>query len=771
MIATGSERIGNLRIFTEKANRDQVFKHVYVDYVPVVRFNQEDLNERRLAAVQLVERGHCNQKTAAKICGFHRNTVFKLLRTKRLLGIEAIFEDDRGPKGPYKYIGKIRSYVKMLLRKHPDWKDQDIADQASRDLKEKISRSAVARIRTEKQDNKSRRNACLSKADLTKLMAMADTVDRQAFDDRQMELNFEWDKEIKAKSDECEKEDPLESRKKSEQSLISRLQKGGRFNFCGPLMHHLFLQEIGFESLISDFPNNPTATYRSIDILSTLFHSINIGLPSIEALKLINASELGVVMGLDRSPEKETVRDHLSTMAGENLSGLLIDRLAERLLDRDFINPEVFFIDGHFLPYYGMSVIAKGYYTVRRLAMRGNELYAITDLQGRPLFFITESNEIDFRPIIMRSAQKLIGYGITRPILVFDRGGYGVHFFKQLDECADFVTWAKYVGDKTLAGIQRSSFQVGIWLNGKKYLVYEESRQVSESAQTARKDGRDKPASVMLRMVVLENVDTKKRVAIYTNNIDKPLWDIAHYMLSRWGDSENIFKEMMARFNLNYHPGYDIKELENQPLVDNPDIPLIKKAIRILQKDIDKLENELLLIDAKDSRRKDKRRLAKKVEINQLIGEKKEDIAGFNEKLNQIPEKVSILDVLKGKPMNRCELEKKKLYDLMQFMAYNSRERLVELFRECYHDNRDVKKVLDMITGRAGYIKLVGQTLIVVLDWIENKKHREAANRFCQLLNSRMIESVGRLKFKLVFYVSKTPLSPTKRQSEALCTI
>jgi hypothetical protein len=36
----------------------------------------------------------------------------------------------------------------------------------------------------------------------------------------------------------------------------------------------------------------------------------------------------------------------------------------------------------------------------------------------------------------------------------------------------------------------------------------------------------------------------------------------------------------MARFNLNYHPGYDIKELENQPLIDNPDIALIKKGRR-----------------------------------------------------------------------------------------------------------------------------------------------------------------------------------------------
>ena len=89
----------------------------------------------------------------------------------------------------------------------------------------------------------------------------------------------------------------------------------------------------------------------------------------------------------------------------------------------------------------------------------------------------------------------------------------------------------------------------------------------------------------------------------------------------------------------------------------------------------------------------------------------------------------------------------------MQFMAYNSRERLVELFRDCYDDPRDVKQVLDMITRRAGYIKLFGQTLIVVLDWIENKKHRQAAERFCRLLNQERIRLTGRIKFKLSFHV------------------
>ncbi len=750
---TGKYR--GFHIIKERDKRGKIVHTVFLQYVPVARFDSGSVNERKLAAIDLVEKGVCTQKVAGDICGFHRNTVFKLIRTKKILGIEAIIEDNRGLKAPYKYIGRVRSCIKKLLRKYPDWTDQAIAEDAAKDLEIEISRSAVARIRTEKQD---RQRELPTKAELMAMAIVADAVDRRNFDNQQMELNFKWDKEISEKIEECSKEAPLQAKSKSDQRLIERLQQGQRFSFSGELMHHLFLQEIGFDALGAVFPANPGAVYQSCDILSALFHSINLDIPSIEALKLVNSSDLGICMGMNHAPEKETIRAHLAGMAEHYLSHKLIDQFAQVLLKRNFIDPEVFFIDGHFLPYYGLNVIAKGYFTVRRLAMRGNELYAITDLQGRPLFFITESNEIDFRPIISRSASKLIEYGINRPILVFDRGGYGVHFFKELDKTAEFVTWAKYVGKKSLADIPDSAFTVGMRFTDHKYLIAEQARTVKESVQTAKREGRSEPTSIELRMVVLENIETGKRIAIYTNNKEKLLSDIAYYMLNRWGDSENIFKEMMARFNLNYHPGYDIKELENQPLVDNPDIALIKKAIRILKKEIEELEKEIILAQVKEEKRPDKRRRTKISTMKDSIIENNKDIAGFEDKLSQLPVKISIIDLLKGRSMSRCDLEKKKLYDLMQFMAYNSRERLVEIFRGCYSDHRDVKPVLDMITRRAGYIKMCGETLIVVLDWIENKKHRQAAVRFCHRLNQTGIKLMGRLKLKLAFYVSKYPM-------------
>ena len=752
-ISTKSEKFDDFFTLCSPDERNRKIKYIFMDRRPVVHFDINSPAERKIAVVHLIERGVCNIKTAGELCGFHRNTASKIIQAKKLLGIEAVLSDDRGLKKPYKYIDQVCSHIEQLLSEHPEWKDQDIAEQAGKDLHIEISRSAVARIRTGEEEKPS----LPAKAELFDMAKEAEAFEKEHLKQRQLWLNFDTEPELKQTAEECSKEFPPQPKFETQQTLIEQLQQGMKCSFAGSLMHHLFMQEIGFEEIMAPFLLRPGATYQSVDVMGTIFHSIAHGLPSIETLKLVNANEFGLLIGRSRTPDKKTLRECLGQMADQHLSGDLIDAFARRLLDQERIDREVFFIDGHFLPYYGLNVIAKGYFTVRRLAMKGNELYAITDLQGRPLFFITESNEIDFRPIIARSAEMLVDFGIDRPILVFDRGGYGIHFFKELDQTADFVTWAKYLSEKSLNSIPDHSFSVGVFCGDNRFMVAEEKRTVAESIQTASNDGRKTPSSLEVRLVVLKDVDTGRRLGVFTNNTTKPAHDIAFYMLQRWGKSENVYKDLMATFNLNYHPGYDIKELEQQPFVDNPEIALIRKAIKVLKKEAQAIQDEILLTEAKLAKRNDRRNVEKVSALEMSLADKKKDIAEFQQKISTLPDKVSIIEILKGRPMSRCDLEKKKLYDLMQFMAYHSRERLVELFQECYDDRRDIKKVLQMITRRPGLVKLVGQTLIVMLEWIENRKHRQAAKELCRKLNQLNIRMFGPLDLRLSFHVVRFP--------------
>jgi hypothetical protein len=80
-----------------------------------------------------------------------------------------------------------------------------------------------------------------------------------------------------------------------------------------------------------------------------------------------------------------------------------------------------------------------------------------------------------------------------------------------------------------------------------------------------------------------------------------------------------------------------------------------------------------------------------------------------------------------------------------------------------------VKKILTKITKRAGYVKLVGKTLVVLLDWIEDKKHREATIRFYHLINGMLPKLRGRMEFKLYFRISSIPQGGYRGQNR--CTI
>ena len=163
------------------------------------------------------------------------------------------------------------------------------------------------------------------------------------------------------------------------------------------------------------------------------------------------------------------------------------------------------------------------------------------------------------------------------------------------------------------------------------------------------------------------------------------------------------------------------------------------------------------LTQARIANRPDKRLSKKNEALLAEISRVQTDLEELTQKLQKTPEKIPIVDLLWGRPMSRCDLEKKKLYDLMQFLAYHSRERLIEIFRECYDDPRDIKPVLDMVTRKPGYVKLFGKTLLVLLDWIEDRSYRKAAEGLCRRLNEMSLRLPGSLGLKLYFRVSAFP--------------
>jgi len=295
-----TEKIGKLSVWTDHNPKGKTVKTVYFDYRPVVNFNTGNLKERRLAAVQLVELEHCNQKGAGRICEFHRNTVFKLLRTKRLLGIEAIVKDERGPKAPWKYVGKIRETVTELLRKYLEWTDDTIAHTAAEQLETSIPRSPVARIRTEK--------------DVREPAKIAHGIDLKQHDERQLAFNCDDDPRFKKQAEDFAEENTPKPKGATDKDFLERFKEGQRNVFAGMLFHHLFLNQVNFSTAFDYLPS-ANSTYDHYELCQAIFFGLHNGLDSIEAHKLVNSGDPGLLLGRTRSPDEASIRRRVKEMA------------------------------------------------------------------------------------------------------------------------------------------------------------------------------------------------------------------------------------------------------------------------------------------------------------------------------------------------------------------------------------------------------------------------------------------------------------------------
>lgn len=720
-----------------KAWKSGQYKHLFFQDKLIRSIDMHDIESRKLAVVDLVELGYLKKSQAAEVCAFHRNTVTNLLKKKALLGYKGVLFMDKGPKKGWKINEELLERIKGLIRQSA-LTDEQIAQVVSKEFDTTISRSSIQRIRTIGQRVKP------PPKDIAKA---AFEFERQYAREKQMEFDFalKADPPLLEKTESFAKELPAITYSASDERYLELLEKGFRSRYAGSLIYNVPLAEIGFGALVDDLYPTYSTGYSAREILLTLFHSLQLGFPSVESLKKLERPEFGLLIGKASSPLNETIHDRLNSLVPFRGSERLIENEAISFIKAGYIDLSCLFIDGHVFPYHGIEPISKAYHTVRRMVIKGNMHYGVNDGRGRPLFFITEPAHRDFREVVLEIIDRLKGLGINFPKIVFDREGYGVDFFKAIAEKrATFITWGKHVAKKTLEAI--NEWFCCIKVNGICYHLYEEPRTISNNA-----------ASIDLRMVVFENLNNSKRVPIFTNNNKMPIYEVAELMLGRWGASEDYYKEMQARYNLNYNPGYDIRELISMPLVKNPKLKEVKKEKKALSVKIRTLESLLgkkMLNNSNEELTVERLKNRQRKLLPQLtsLRKKRDEI---DKELEKTPEKISVIEILKGQKMKACDLEKKKIYDAIQIIAYNTRERLVELFKEVYKDSRDCKQILDMITSRGGIVKLFGKTLVVILDRFHNRKYQKAAEDFCNKINSMSAKSCDRFGFNIYFRVSQ----------------
>jgi len=172
--------------------------------------------------------------------------------------------------------------------------------------------------------------------------------------------------------------------------------------------------------------------YRLEELSLTLLYLDVFGFRSMEDFKRAYREEYGVLVGRCQSLSLFTLRRFLHKVRELAKGEALIDAFGVAYLQSGLAAWGVMYIDGHFMPYYGMYPISKGWHGVRQTPMKGSYNFLAVDEQFHPWLFLIRSCSEDLLQKIPELIEKAKGIGakagvsqerLDQLIVLFDREG------------------------------------------------------------------------------------------------------------------------------------------------------------------------------------------------------------------------------------------------------------------------------------------------------------------------------------------------------------
>ena len=272
--------------------------------------------------------------------------------------------------------------------------------------------------------------------------------------------------------------------------------------------------------------------------MSALVFCFALRFRSVEDSKNALREDLGVILGERCSPSVQSLRKKVCALA-ESVDPVTLSRE----LFRSYVKLEpvwegLYYIDGHFCPYYGQHATPKGWDAKRHLAAKGHTDTYVHDARGRVLFFLSQplnSSLARAIPSLVEEIRQVHGQGPFT--LVFDRGGYSGKVFRYLKQQGiGFLTYLK--GRKAGRRYPVKEFQTSWFsLDNQRhtYRVYEKKTRVTDAG--------------MVRTIVFIGNDAKQ-IPVLTN-LDASFQPakVIHCLKLRWRQ-ENSFKYLSEHYGI-----------------------------------------------------------------------------------------------------------------------------------------------------------------------------------------------------------------------------
>jgi len=536
----------------------------------------------------------------------------------------------------------------------------------------------------------------------------------------------------------------------AEQRYLARLRQGVDSAFGGGFLTLPFLRALDFPGLVArTFATLPDLGYTVLQMALAFFYLALFNAPALEATRSLWYGEFGLLVGRRRGPGLDKLRRFLKAVQTTQRSEAFVLAVAQQLVTMGVVAWQILYLDGHFIPYFGRHVVRQGYFTVRRLAMPGHEAYYANDPHGRPFFFLLTPASDAFTAVIPRLIAQVkaivgdrwVAWGLTT---VFDRGGFSVALFQQLDDSQVYwLTWLKaHRALQCLAEqLVAEAFQLHlIRLASTKVLV-----KLAELGVYLTGYG-------WARAIVVLDRQTGARLVLITNDRQRPSAELVRLLLLRWGQ-ENFFKRMQATKQLDYAPGYTFAAADTAPLVANPQITVLRAQKKALQAVIARCQGALgaLALRPAATPRQTEADAQQQLKLKRRITGLERQIQRLTRELQALPAKVPINQTLPA-PLEQTDFARKRFFDELKLVAYQAEEQLLAVLAQSY-TGKDRRVVLQQILHRGARIQLVGDTLTVQLKPFDRPGVQQAAAALCAALNAQEPRTLDKFHFRVVYTV------------------
>ena len=759
---------------------DHGLTRVLVRGQPYMRWRSGDEECVRLAIVQLYECGLGTEEDLAAAFGRHLRSVQRYVADFAGEGMQGLMPERRGPKARWKLTAELRGKILLIVLREGIWKLEAIQQRLLEAWHETVSLPSIQQVLEENGlDDPTTRGVgdAVVQGELFALEPPppqlvlplegpaaqgGEQVGAGSGRERQSATGKGNAAGSEAGAADLGRGWRRDSYSPAQRVYLDRLEQGAYNAYAGGLLFAPLLARYDFVPTLSRTITIATHEGYSLEELGlTLFYLDVFGFRSLEDFKRAYPEEFGLLLGRAQSPSLFTLRRFLHKVRKLGKGEGLIDEFALAYLKSGLAAWGVMYIDGHFLPYYGLYPISKGWHGVRQIPMKGSYNFLAVDERFAPWLFLIRSSSEDLLQKIPELIAQAKGIGkqagvsqerLDKLIVVFDREGYSAELYRYLDgkdqgagqRRALFISWAKY-SDKWVNDLAEEQFKEMAQVT---YAIRKaEAIPYLETTRTMSKYGK-------IRAVVIQNGRDKKRAAIYTNGAAEEIGAerIVQLICRRWGE-ENAIKELLHKHLINYTPGYVLEELEEQPLVDNPEVRELKKQRAGLVSELNRLKIELAdhLLEPPASKHRTPPRSQKKVRDDITLVESK--ILLTQQQLDKLPAEIRFDEAHAGRRLLKLNHEKKRFLDCIKVFACNVKAEMCRLLLKHYDWQKEVVPALAMIVERTGYVKLEGGQLEVTLRRFTDREIDYAARHLCEDLNGMRPVTLDKFHIPVRYHV------------------